>query len=80
MEKKYYQKVYYKAEQFNGEQALADKYHMKHRKAKDGTIHFLLGNRRVHLGDWLVRKEYTDKVKPVDNYCFELLFKRNEDY
>ena len=80
MEKKYYLKVYYKAEQFNGEQALADKYRMKRRKAKDGTIHFLLGNRRVHLGDWLVRKEYTDKVKPVDNYCFELLFKRNEDY
>ena len=51
---------------------------MKRRKAKDGTIHFLLGNRRVHLGDWLVRKEYTDKVKPVDNYCFELLFKKDE--
>lgn len=80
MEISCYQKIFYTAEQFNGEAELVTKYNLKRKKAKDGTIRFYLGKRRVHLGGWLVHKKFSDKIEPVDNYAFKLMFMRGAFY
>lgn len=74
MERVYFEKTYYKAEQFNGEPELIKKYGLERRKASNGLIRFFLGRRRVPVGSWLVHKEFTDKVEVVDNYGFKLRF------
>lgn len=74
MERTYYEKIYYTAEQFKGERALMEKYGIKKKKSSNGLLRFFLGSRRVPVGSWIVRKKYTDKIEIVDNYGFKLRF------
>lgn len=71
----YYKREEYLAEQFHGEEKLIEKYHLKSKRLKDQTIAFYQGQRRVHLGDWFVRKTSSRKRPEIyDNYAFQMEF------
>ena len=77
MIKHYYRRVFVDAERFNGTDEQLNRYGITKRLRKQ--LEFYLAGQRLHLGDWLVKKRWSNEpVQIVSNYEFKLRY-RNEN-
>lgn len=77
MIKHYYRRVFVDAERFNGTDEQLNHYGITKRLRKQ--LEFYLAGQRLHLGDWLVKRRWSDEpVQIVSNYEFRLRY-RNEN-
>lgn len=74
MEYECFEKVYYKAEKFEGTPEQMEKYGIKRKKTSNGLLRFFMDKRRVPVGGWIVWKKFTHKYEIVDEYGFKLRF------